>query len=810
MESTSLFFNPFRAFGRLWRRKQRRTAFAVNRIVAIILACLFTGCDTSRKPEKIELVVWGLSQGEYMVGTYAAIDAFERAHPNVDVVPSVSGRILNPQKLMTAIVGGVPPDVIFQDRFTIGGWASRDAFTPLDSFIVRDGHTLSRVSPEDFYPATWSEAAYKGKVYAIPYDVDVRVLFYNKTLLRQAGFVDRHGEVIPPRTWDDLVHYNKKLTVVDKLGSYRRIGFLPLYGPGSFYLYGWQNGARFMSEDGKHCELTDPRLTVAMQWLVDYHDALGGMSRAEAYMKSLMGLASDPFVNDQLAMVVDGNWAVGNIARYRPDMDFGIAPAPVPAGQPYITWSGGFSLAIPSGAKHPELAWQFIKWMSSTEAWRIRHQVLQQFYRSRGTTYVPVLSANRKTNEMVLQEFVEKNPDLKENYKEGLRVCVALLPQSKFRPVTPAAETLWDQLLRATNYAMYHLMSPAKALAEAERVVEATLERVERRVPGAQIDWWLMSFLLLSLSVPVVVFALWRKRQVRIGKQTRRALFAGLFFISPWAIGFLFLWAVPVAASIVLSFTTYDVLHPARWAGFGNYVELFTEDPLFWKSLWNTAFMIIEVPLGLTVGLMIALLLNAKLKGIAVYRAIFYLPAVVPLVASSILWIWLFQPSNGLINSALRILGIEGPAWLWSPVWSKPSIILMGLWSAGSGMIIWLAGLRGISDDLYEAAEIDGAGQWAKFFYITLPMLTPYIFYNMVMGLIGTLQIFTSAYIMTQGGPVDSTLFYVYHIFNGAFRYFRMGYASALAWVLFVIIMLFTLVQMKLSKKWVYYEEEGR
>jgi multiple sugar transport system permease protein len=310
------------------------------------------------------------------------------------------------------------------------------------------------------------------------------------------------------------------------------------------------------------------------------------------------------------------------------------------------------------------------------------------------------------------------------------------------------------------------------------------------------------------LGVPV--YFAWKNRQMRIGRQTRRALFAGLTFISPWVIGFIIFLAVPIVASIVLSFTEYDVLHPARWTGFKNYIVLITDDPLFWKSLWNTTFMLLEVPLGMAIGLAVALLLNAKLKGMAFYRTIFYLPAVVPLVASAILWIWILQPSSGLINSVLRIVGIEGPLWLQSPVWSKPSIILMTLWSAGSGMVVWLAGLQGIPEVLYEAAEIDGAGRWAKFRHVTLPMLSPYIFYNLVMGIIGTFQIFTKAYIMTQGGPVDSTLFYVYALFNNAFRYFRMGYASAMAWILFIIILVFTLIQIKLSKKWVYYEEEEK
>jgi len=218
---------------------------------------------------------------------------------------------------------------------------------------------------------------------------------------------------------------------------------------------------------------------------------------------------------------------------------------------------------------------------------------------------------------------------------------------------------------------------------------------------------------------------------------------------------------------------------------------------------------VLGVPLGMAVSLGVAMLLNARVKGMAFYRTIYYLPAIVPAVASSILWIWVLNPQFGLVNVALqRLFGITGPQWLQSELWSKPSILLMGLWGAGAGMIIWLAGLKGIPETLYEAAEIDGAGGWAAFRHVTIPMLSPYIFFNLIMGVIGTFQIFTQAYIMTGGGPVDSTLFYVYYLFNNAFRYFKMGYASALAWILFVIILALTLLQLRLGKRWVYYEGE--
>jgi multiple sugar transport system permease protein len=214
------------------------------------------------------------------------------------------------------------------------------------------------------------------------------------------------------------------------------------------------------------------------------------------------------------------------------------------------------------------------------------------------------------------------------------------------------------------------------------------------------------------------------------------------------------------------------------------------------------------IPLGMAASLGIALLLNVRVRGIAVWRTFFYLPSIMPAVASSILWIWIFNPQAGLLNGLLASFGLHGPNWLQDENTSKPALILMGLWGSGGGMIVWLAGLKGINEAYYEAAALDGAGAWRRFWHVTLPLLSPYIFFNLIMGLIGTLQIFTQAYVMTKGGPVNSTLFYVYYLFNNAFRYLRMGYASALGWVLFVLVCALTLTQLALSKRWVHYEGE--
>jgi multiple sugar transport system permease protein len=286
----------------------------------------------------------------------------------------------------------------------------------------------------------------------------------------------------------------------------------------------------------------------------------------------------------------------------------------------------------------------------------------------------------------------------------------------------------------------------------------------------------------------------------------RRNNLVGWLMVSPVVLGLLTFTLYPFAASLYLSFCEYDIFTPPRWIGLWNYHAMLTRDPLFWKSLGNVAYYTaFAVPLNIVFGVALAMLLDAKIKGLSVYRTLFFLPSIVPSVATSVLWVWLLNPQIGLVNTFLRLVGVEGPLWLGSTAWSKPSLIIMGVWGVGGGMLIYLAGLKDIPLSLYEAALVDGAGRWQRVRHITLPMLTPVIFFNLVMGMIGSFQYFTQAYIMTRGGPEDSTLFFALHLFYQAFLYLKMGYASAMAWVLFVIVVAVTAVLFRYQHKWVHY-----
>lgn len=302
-----------------------------------------------------------------------------------------------------------------------------------------------------------------------------------------------------------------------------------------------------------------------------------------------------------------------------------------------------------------------------------------------------------------------------------------------------------------------------------------------------------------------------RRRGPHRGPGLRRfRVSAGLLFVSPWLIGFLAFTLYPFGASLYYSFTDFSGVGTPHFVGLNNYRNLLS-DHLLVTALWNTVFYtVLEVPLSVAVALLLALLLNMRVKGQSVYRTLLYVPSVVPLVASAILWLWLFNPSYGLVNAVLTGVGIRGPGWMYSVTWSKPTFVLLGIWGVGTPMVIYLAALKGIPKYMYEVASLEGAGPFQRLRFITLPMVGPATVFNAVLALVAALQYFAQAYIMTQGGPDNSTLFYSLYLYEQAFQYLHFGYASAMAWVLFVIVVAITLVLLRAMRRHVYYAGQGR
>jgi multiple sugar transport system permease protein len=293
----------------------------------------------------------------------------------------------------------------------------------------------------------------------------------------------------------------------------------------------------------------------------------------------------------------------------------------------------------------------------------------------------------------------------------------------------------------------------------------------------------------------------------RTNVRERRAILSGLLFGAPWILGFLVFGLIPFFTSLYYSFTFYTVLNPPSFIGLRNYANL-AGDIRFRTAVANTLYLaVFSIPLTNIAALCLALLLNMRVRGLAVWRTIFYLPSVTPVVATAIVWLWMFSPQAGLINYFLSLIGISGPGWLADPKWAKAALVIMSVWGVGGGMLIYLASLQDVPQSLYEAAEIDGAGAVDKFFHVTLPMISPVVLFNVVTGLIGALQYFTQVHVMTggTGGPADSTLTISLYLWMSAFQFFKMGYASAQAWFLFIVIALLTIFVFRSSGRFVYY-----
>lgn len=641
------------------------------------------------------------------------------------------------------------------------------------------------------------------------------------------------------------------------------LGFIPNFGNSWLYIYGWMNGGEFMSPDGKTVTLNDPKIVEALQYMRDIYDDLGGYKYVQGFQAGFQGNELDPFITGKVAMKIDGVWALSWVAYYGKDMNFGVAPPPRPqkvidelvAKEPdpkkkarawWMSWNGGWAYAIPKTARRKEGAWDFIRFMTSEKSLDMVQEANRALTEAQGRIFLPAQSPQWRVNERNVEKYVLSNPKIRQTFKDGERMYNDLLPYARYRPVTPVGQRLWNEHVRAMENAMYPGMTPKQALDAGNAVVQEDLNKFIKPIPGRPIKSWTWFFLLygvLLIAVVVVVYqwdtrigirrkiaALLRLPESKVGDVVAgarggffRAQWPGGWICAlPWIIGFIIFGGGPMLFSLIISFTDYDILKPPVYIGLANYHTLFFSDQLFGKAMLNTLFMVIGVPLGMIASLSVALLLNAKIKGMAAWRTLFYLPAIVPMVAASLLWVWIFNPQGGALNQmldwlhitpllepVLKLFHISTPiGWLQDEMMSKPSIIIRGLWGAGAGMIIWLAGLKAIPNELYEAADVDGANEWQKFWSITIPQLTPYIFFNLVMGMIGVFQIFGEAFIMTAGGPKDSTLFYVYHLFNNAFRYGHMGMAAAMAWILFPIILIITLIQFLLAKRWVYYEAD--
>lgn len=758
----------------------------------IITILLFALSVTAFAGDKETIVFWYGATQEEQVAYKQMIAEFEKKNPGIEVNAMLIPQKYVERKLILSISGGVPPDVVRFYAHLGGELMSRGALERMDDLARRD-----KLDLQDFYPVGIKQNTYQGRLYGMPWVLSPNALFYNKQAFREAGLDPNK----PPKTWAELEKYAMKLTKRDAKGNLTSLGFADfLYNPNNFALYTWQTGGDLISANGLRATFNGPEGKQALEWMKSFlAKEVGSVTDLQTFAANFKGSAQDPFGQGLLAMRIDSPFRIPELKKYFPNLDYGITMIPydkVPASEVV-----GNSLVIPRGSRHREAAWKFVKFASSSEQ-------MQNLCRVSGRIPARISAA--------------RSPEYYNNPR--LRPFIDQIPHGHSVPVVAGWQEVSRDLATNIENALKGNVSTDKALDIAAKNTQTILARANEDMrPFPVVPWkaiGIVAFVALLIGCTVT----WGYVKRKTGHSRREFHEAKQFYLfaAPWIIGFLVFTFGATAASLVISFSKWDTLAPAHFIGLRNYKELFTADPLFYKSLMVTFYYaVFSIPVALVGGLAVSVLMNQKVFGIRLFRTVYYLPAVISGVATAILWQFIFNPTSGLLNQFLSLNVIPWVAdgkftwisiwggqhgWFLDPVLAMPAFIIMGFWSVGGAMVIYLAALQGVPESLYEAAKIDGAGPWKSFRNVTLPLLTPAIFYQLVVGTMYSLQMFMQPYIMTDGNPENATLFYALYLFRNAFEMMKMGYASAMAWILFIVVLGVTLIHFKLASRWVYYE----
>ncbi|HET9958807.1 MAG TPA: extracellular solute-binding protein, partial [Polyangiaceae bacterium] len=666
-------------------------------------------------------------------------------------------------------------------------FADKSALTPLDDFAQG-----TVVNAERFLPGYWDMGVHEGRLYGVPAVPAVTGLYWNKRLFREAGLDPER----PPRTLPELDEFARRLTRVQD-GKITQAGFLPSQPAGWFpFMWPYFFGGKLW-DGGSHLTLNDAANIRAFEWVQGYakfHGVAALQNMSAGFGSSAS--AQDPFLSGKLGMVFQGVWLPSYIDRFAPNLEWGAAPFPGldAAGAP-IAYIDADMLVIPRGSRHAREAFEFMRYVARTE-------VMEKLCR---------LQHKNSPLREVTPSFFTGHPHREIRMFQAL----AASPAAVSAPKLP----IWAEY-RAEIVALFQRVwlvqaSPQQALDEAQGRLQRSLDRARARraIPPRPALSWAPWGLLAFVFTGALAFAWWRRGHwwsvtKRRSPRSNASLPRGLAFFSPWAVGFLVFTAYPIAASLIYSLCDYSALSPPKFVGLDNYAELLS-DRLFLIALKNTlTYVGLALPLGLGSSFAVALLLDAKVRGSSVYRTLVFLPSLTPVVVSSMVWLWIFNAQYGVLNQLLGKLsfGLLGPvAWLSDPHTALPSLVLMSLWGGGHTVVVLLAAMQDVPAAMYEAADIDGASFWHKVRHITLPLTSPVLYFNGIMGIISGLQIFAQPYIMTGGGPARATMTYAMRLYENAFAFLRMGYAAAMAWILFLLVLLLTWLAVRVASRRVHY-----
>ncbi|MEM9417594.1 MAG: extracellular solute-binding protein [Planctomycetota bacterium] len=741
----------------------------------------------------LRMMVWGHEHENKILREMA--DAYEDLHPDVriEVIYVAHNNYLS--KLKTMIAAGDPPDLFYLQYDLVPDFASLGLVLPMDEALDEMGGEWK----DDIYPVLLQGFRFNpetqtrgdGPLWGIARDYTPLAMYVNVDLYEQAGVpVPYDGW-----TWDEFEEASR---AIDGLGDNIFGAFMGLWADPLIAIIWNHGGELFEFDEQGNPDFTRP--DIDNPGLIAAFERIRRLRIDEGIVYNAIGInrsGAEEFFTGRVGTIgPTGRWTSG-LCEAIDTFRYAVVPMPHVPGvkprSPIMTAAWGVS----AKGDHPEETMELVMYLSSPAG--------QRLLSSDGLS----ISINRTIAES------DEVLNLGRKFEDG-PVYLDIAKSVDFQ-LMPRQREFEDILLAEQNAALrLGSRSIEEALANIKELWAFELSSPLKTKAYPRMPWVSVGASLLALIAAAVTFVWWRARKEKLGALDRAHERSGMGFISIWVIGFVALTAGPMFLSGLLALSRWSAVTPlgeAEFVGFGNFVHMFSHDPPFWKSIWVTAYyVVLAIPIGQLASLGVALLMNTEVRGIAVFRTIFFVPSVITGVVLGALWLALLNNDYGLINQVMNVplgwFGVRAPNWFgddaqWAAI---PAFVMMNLWGVGSAMVIYLAGLKAIPKSLTEAAIIDGASAWHRLTHVTLPMLSPLIFFNFVMGIIGSFQVFTQAFVMTRRGPDDATLFYVLYLYLQAFEFHNMGYASAMAWVLFVVILLVTLLAFRGSRNLVHYE----
>src|SRR3990172_4424874 len=750
--------------------------------LSLVIALVLSSAASSQEKVTLRLVDW--ADFTEIPLTEQTLAEFKKLYPHIEVLYEPNPGRVYEEKILTALATNEPPDVFLLDSKLIPTFTNKNVLLDLKPFVEKLG-----IDTLQWYPHVLEIARRGSGLYAFPKGFTPLMVYYNRRILREAGLT------LPPSrwTWNDYLRYARTMTVdADNDGIPEQYG--TAFSNRFYYWipWVWTAGGDVVNPEGTRASdfLDSPETESAIQFAIDLvlkHKIapdLGSWTQVEK-----TGSMTALFASGKIGMIVDGHWRMPELFRYIKEgrLDVGVAPLPfhLNGSKVNVMYESGW--CVPVNARHPEEAVLLAEFMAGATACRIRSM-----------------------NHLEIPSVVSVAEEVSRLDTLGL--------EPAFVAEIPFCRQPWGSVIERFSQIEWTLQDAVDEVMVNKRPMHETMvrysDRIDRELANIR-SHELSEFRPISQHSEIPLFLVGVALFVTAGcgvlyyrarKKDRRIVRTAFGFLAPSMLHLIVFVVTPIIFAAYLSTHRWDIIVPDKpFVGLGNFSEM-AGDSYFWNALKNTFLYSLNVPIGMAVSLVVALMMNQRLKGVNLLRTLYFLPSVTSFVAIALVWMWIYHPSFGMANAILGIVGIPPLQWLNSSETALISVIVFSVWlGIGYQMVIFLAGLQGIPEDLYEAARIDGATNWQRFWKITLPLLKPTTFFVLVTSFIGSFQVFTSIYIMTAGGPTRSTDVFVYHIYQAAWEQLRMGYASAMSWVLFVIIMIATWIQFKLMGREVEY-----